>query len=306
MERVRRTERFKSTYNTGETTAPEDPGMNFGETHLSFSRFEPHEFPPRAETETDQEYAEREMRADERVFMVGLLMAETEGPDGMAEALKAPDFRIRRAQRREFREAIGRMTEAEYSARINNVLGAFTSQASREVAMDIADYYWLSAKKQVGDEAAAAEIEAAENAVVRTQHNKPRRYNWKVEETIKTPERPITQAEVMLQNPQKYYRQQKQERRVKKFWGKVKEMFSGPKKEVSAPAPARAIPDEVPLEIHESDNHQGQGAVPAGKLFGRETGAFGRNRPENGYFQNTDFYQESEPGHYFGLEEDIL
>ncbi len=280
-----------------------DVGVNFGESRLSDANFELREFPEQRSDETDREYAEREMRADERLFLVGLVKAETQGPDGMAEALRAPDFRVKRTQRREFLDAIGKMSEEEYGTRINNVLGVFDNDAARTTAMEIADYYWLKAKKRAGDMAALDEIIAEENTVERTHHEKPRKYRWRVEEKPKTPEMPRSQAEVMMANPQKYYRKQKQERRVKKLFEKIRGAFDRFKKDEAVESKnisARADVPKVESQSKQELRADGYPApVPAGKLFGRE-------RPENGYFNNTEFYQEGQPGQYFGQEENMM
>lgn len=276
-----------------------DVGINFGESRLSDASFEPREFPEQGPDETDREYAEREMRADERLFLVGLVKAETQGPDGMTEALKAPDFRVRRTQRREFLDAIGKMSEEEYGARINNVLGVFDNDEARTTAMEIADYYWLRAKRRANEMTALDEAIAEENTVSRTHHEKPRKYRWHVDEAPKEPEMPRSQAEVMMANQQKYYREQKQERRGKKLFEKIKGVFSGFKKEKVAENRSLDIPktESQPKRKFETDGYPAP--VPAGKLFGRE-------RPENGYFNNTDFYQQSQPGQYFGQEENMM
>ncbi len=276
----------------------------FGESLLSDPVFEPREFPDQAPDETERQFAEREMRADERIFMVGLIKAESQGPDGMVEALNAPDFRIKRSQKREFLEAIGKMSEEEYGTRVNDILGVFDTPEARDAAMDIADYYWLSAKKKAKDVAALDETVANDN-VERTHHEKPRKYRWKVEEK---PEMPKSQAEVMLANPQKYYREQKQERRGKKLFDKIKGVFNKlkeekiPRRARSGVSPSdfsdepliptpqlnvatrenvgRRIEDDGSMEVSGGDY---PAPVPAGKLF-----------------RGTNFYQETPAGHYFG------
>lgn len=316
--------------NNRNAEAVRDPGMMFGNTHLSFSNFEIREFEPQRPNETEREFAEREMRTDERLFMVGLMAAETRGVNGMIAALVQPDFKVKRSQMREFKEAIGRMSEDEYAKRIDSVMGAFTNEESRQTALDIADYYWISGKQLVEDD-----------AVQRTHHRKPRKFEWKAKPVEpRVPERPITQAEVMLNNPARYYREQKQERRGQRFLNKVKEAFDRKfKKEEKIPRRVRSGVDpsdyserkgvptpqtdlaqetrgrqrfeepvfnepanERPVMMSRDGIHE---LMPAGRPR-REGNVInpepGSGRPEGGYFRDTNFYQESQPGRYFGEE----
>lgn len=299
-----------------------DPGMQFGNTHLSFSTFEVQEFESQRPNETGREFAEREMRADERLFMVGLLKAETQGPRGMVEALSAPDFRLKRSQVREFREAIGRMSEEEYGARVNNILGVFDTEEAREAAMDIADNYWVAAKRQAAaDDAVAME----QSSVWRTHHEKPRKFKWKAEEVEhELPERPITQAEVMLNNPAKYYREQKQERRGRRFLDKIKDAFDKKfrKEEKFSRRPRSGVEpsdfsDRKAIPTPQADlMGAGQGrqrvdtveaseekitSEPARPVrFPVMEGTYHEPVPAGRVFNGTNFYEESQPGQFFG------
>lgn len=298
-------ETFGNNRNSG---APELKAR-FGESVFSDPVFEPREFPGQAPDETDRDYAEREMRADERLFMVGLIKAEAQGPDGMIEALNAPDFRVKRSQRREFLEAIGKMSEEEYGARVNNILGVFTNKESQEAAMDIADYYWLSAKKRAKDMNVPMADEAANSGVERTRHEKPRKYRWEVEEK---PEMPRSQAEVMLANPQKYYREQKQERRGKKLFDKIKGVLNKFKKEEKIPRRARSgvepsdFSDEPPIiptpQLDVATNGRGSRRFEDDG----DMGGYPEPVPAGKLFKDTNFYQERPAGHYFGGGEDIV
>ncbi|MBR2587338.1 hypothetical protein IKE71_03140 [Candidatus Saccharibacteria bacterium] len=135
----RRSERYAPS---PETFA--DPGIDFGNTHLSFSSLEPRprRFPPeRTSFDSEEEYSKElqkfygvgprmlkfhreeldealEDRREERIMIAGFLAAEANGPEAMKEIAdnitETSDFRLTRRQRREFMEALGEMSTSDF------------------------------------------------------------------------------------------------------------------------------------------------------------------------------------------------
>lgn len=133
-----------------------DPGLDLGEVHLSFSELPTVDFRPKSPEETDEEFAERVKGLEQRKFIGFFLAQEKGGPEAVEEAFKMGDFKITRAQKREFIEAISYMPPEEYEARINALLEHVSeNQDAYDTTVNQADNIWHKAC-----ELARQEIEA--------------------------------------------------------------------------------------------------------------------------------------------------
>lgn len=236
----RSAETFGNNHNSEVVEAPK---LKFGgvEMSFSFSEMEPRELEIQEEPETEdeekgeegrkeekkkkEERAQRVKSADARRFMVGLLLAETQGVDGMAKALEHDDYRIKRSWRREFREAVSKMSAEEYAKRIGNVLGAFETDSGKGGAMEMADDLWLKAHEQ-----------ALDDGYNKFEDKFEEQWGPAQEEMRQEAPMPLVQSEVRLWTPEaqqvthRNYRSQKNKQRSRGFFGRLKETFGGKKK----------------------------------------------------------------------------
>ncbi|MBR6125984.1 hypothetical protein IKQ19_20730, partial [Candidatus Saccharibacteria bacterium] len=90
-------ERFPTSHETfTEVAQPSDPGLDLGETHLSFSELPTVDFKPQAEGETAAEFAERVKGLEQRKFIGYFLAQEKGGPEAVEQAFLQGDFRLKR------------------------------------------------------------------------------------------------------------------------------------------------------------------------------------------------------------------
>ena len=309
--RVSRSERFREP-NTGiETEAPiEDPGLEFGGTHLSFSRLEPRtEKFERREGESDEEFDKRAYRKDEDIFIAGMLAAETKGLDGMVEACQQESFKIKRTQRREFLNAVANMSIEEYGAKIDSLLTVFPEGSDQfKRGMDVAISLRRAAETQaeIDRENATAKEEAAlidENMVMRS-HSEPKprigvrnsvEFNTPSAEELTRYEEPskpefhAPQVEAMGKILDlNMYRRQKQERRSHGFLGKVKEKvssFIAKKRKFLESVETESFSKPVNEFVEEPVHEEGDIDRSAGYFKEPVAESYGAERPEDGYFK---------------------
>ena len=287
MERIKRSERFRDTYaepetspesseshGTPETEAPEDLGMKFGETELSFSKLRPVEFnPDYLEGETEQAHEFRMMARDENVFIAGLLASERGEKDGMSEALKTGNFRIKRMQRREFLNAVANLSDEEYSEKINSVWGTFTTDQMRMAAARIATTLRDKALANAKDNAINASVNRPEPTRVETPSSELN------EAEPSRPEISTPQLEIARNVYARAYRDEKQTRRMSNLLTKVKGLLSKVKDNKKSSNP------EPPKNRYFKKAPALAGAPrPEGGYFSEPVTPVGRERPEEGYF----------------------
>lgn len=259
----------RSAENLGNSQTPETaPGQTsrFGESQLSFSvnDLQPCPFPGQDPNESATDYKERQRLADQSCFMVGLLKAETAGADGMREAMEYRDFRIRRTQRRELRDAIAKLSFDEYVQKIENVKDAFTTDAARDAAMEMAYDLWSSAQNQALDTAfnqRFSNFAPASPATTSAEHTPPVSPQSEVPRAhADVPATPRIEQAPIFVSPARNYRSQKHERRWHGFFGRKKSKASKSK--------------QKPASDHQPSDDR--------------------------LFHNTSFYQDPTPGQYFG------
>jgi len=259
-----------------------DPGMDFGERHLSFSEFEEREFKPQEPDETDEQFAQRQLDADRSRFIAGLVMAEVEGVDGMRKAIENDNtYRISRIQKQELYRAIGTMPREEYEDRVNAVGAAFPNENAWKIATRIADQVRKESHQFVREEAEAEAAEMAETAATESMEGPS-----VVAEAVVESEPPV---EVLsAQEAARRYRGDKQKRRggfFSKLKSKVREVLTGDSYDYDTSKPWGA-PVERPARTssHYGDRGFYPDPVPAGRRFSG----------------NVSFSEEHEPGYYFG------
>lgn len=298
MERIKRSERFKDTYeNAGEEHA------KFGDTELSFGGFREVEFNENPEPgESKEDYRQRLMNRDENVFIAGLIAAEKDGEEGMKNALGAENFRIKRSQRQEFLSAVADLSDEEYSAKINGVLGAFGSENSRKMAFSFADSIRDKALEQreidienmAGRRGKVKAGDFATKPEPRIERKSHKSYEITVNDSVNVeraeaeasrgweeggfyppykPEVPTPQVEKIMRGEAKYYRKAKQERRAQRFLAKAKGLFEKGREKIRASKKER---DESSFGLEEEFSERFN-----------EDGSFGIERPESGYFRES-------------------
>jgi len=282
-------ERFPTSPNNFTETAPSpDPGLDLGDTHLSFSELPDVDFKPQQPGETSAEFAERVKGLEQRKFIGYFLAQEKGGPAAVEAAFEKGDFRLRRTQRREFLTAIAHLPAQEYEARINSLLGLMPrNREAIETTIAQADAIWLKSRaiarqEQETSAAAASSIESAPmSGPAPIETVTPRRMSY----PEATPEVAPRRA------PSRVYREAKQARRSKSFWQKLGEGvkdFLNSSVDLEHAGESRRERERRLAHEAELRAFVKQSATANLPRFQQAyaPGAFGAPRPEGGYFQH--------------------
>ena len=274
MERISHAERFEDRGGVSEVEAPADAGMEFGGAHLSFSELEPVETKKweRAEGESEEDYNDRSFPKDERLFVAAMLAAEGGDDEKAKWAFSQDDFkRMKRTQRREFLDAVANMSLEEYGARVDH-LQEFYPVESKEFdrITQVAESIREAAERRAEMNAAPEEapVNMPEEAPIERSYHRPER-EFGVRRGVEfrelnpeeisgfEPRRPeIVTPQIETMNrvlDMQAYREEKQKRRSRSFFGRLKERVSR--------------------------------AVDRGRAFLRPVEQEGFNRPVNGFFE---------------------
>lgn len=289
-------ERFPTSHETfTEVAPPSDPGLDLGETHLSFSELPTVDFKPQAEGETAAEFAERVKGLEQRKFIGYFLAQEKGGPEAVEQAFLQGDFRLKRTQRREFLTAIAHMPAKEYEARINSLLEVMPrNREAIETTIAQADSIWLKGRAIAiqEQELAAAEAEATTPAapepaeapaLALAEVPAPRRMPH-FESAPATPEAAPRRA------ASRAYREAKHARRSKSFWQKLGEGLNDfVHSSIDLEHAGESRRERERRLAHEAELRAlvKQSVSPRRPRFQESyaPGTFGAPRPKNGYFQ---------------------
>ena len=289
-------ERFPTSHETfTEVEPPSDPGLDLGETHLSFSELPTVDFKPQAEGETAAEFAERVKGLEQRKFIGYFLAQEKGGPEAVEQAFLQGDFRLKRTQRREFLTAIAHMPAKEYEARINSLLEVMPrNREAIETPIAQADSIWLKGRAIAiqEQELAAAEAEAATPAAP-----EPAEAPALALAEVPAPRRmprfesaPATPEAIPRRATSRAYREAKHARRSKSFWQKLGEGLNDfVHSSIDLEHAGESRRERERRLAHEAELRAlaKQSVSPRRPRFQESyaPGTFGAPRPKNGYFQ---------------------
>ncbi len=298
-------ERFPTSHETfAEVEPPSDPGLDLGETHLSFSELPTVDFKPQAEGETAAEFAERVKGLEQRKFIGYFLAQEKGGPEAVEQAFLQGDFRLKRTQRREFLTAIAHMPAKEYEARINSLLEVMPrNREAIETTIAQADSIWLKGRAIAIQEQELAASEAAPIPESPTETEttpaapEPAEAPAPALAEVPTPRRmphfesaPATPEAAPRRAASRAYREAKHARRSKSFWQKLGEGLNDfVHSSIDLEHAGESRRERERRLAHEAELRAlvKQSVSPRRPRFQESyaPGTFGAPRPKNGYFQ---------------------